>query len=383
MIMDKRNSVSHKRHTKIRAQAMVEFMLALPLLLLLIYGTIEVARLIFIFSSVANASRQAARYGSAAGEVDNIAYYQDCEGIRDVANQSAYITTFDEINITYDRGVNSDGTQIPISDIDPSPDADSCPIENETIRNGDRIIVQVKAQYQPIISIIPLEPLTIVSASARTFLISIPILGSALPTGFAAESPTPSRMPSPIPVSDTPTIVLIATSTRIPSSGGTPSNPIPTNAGPPTLAFTPSNTPLPTKSPTITPTPISCSGLTGISHGPLTFSENIMEMKINNKSGYTLSTAQIYVEWNHDRGHETGSNLTLHLRQVVLANQAWEGDVQTPSAYLPAYYPMIPPGESTIRFVFNQTYDLTDGTERIIINIGTPGCTNYPVDSRN
>ncbi len=383
MITDKMKTTSDRKYKFIRAQAMVEFMLTLPLLLLLIYGTIEVARLIFIFSSVANASRQAARYGSAAGEIDNIAYYQDCEGIRGVANQSAYITTFDEINITYDRGVNSDGTQIQISNINPSPDTDTCPIDDERIRNGDRIIVQVKAKYEPIISIIPLEPLTIVSASARTFLISIPILGSALPTGFAAESPTPSRMPTTIPVTNTPTVVLIPTSTNISSGGGTPSNPIPTNANPPTLAFTPSITPLPTKSPTVTPTPISCAGLTGVSHGPLTISDNMMEMKINNKSGYTLSTAQIYVEWNHDKGHQGSSNQTLHLRQIVFADQPWDGDIQTPSAYIPAYYPFIPPGESTISFIFNQTYDLTDGTERIIINIGTPGCTNYPVDSRN
>ena len=83
---------------KTRAQAMVEFMLALPLLLVLIYGTIEVARLIFIFSSVANASRQAARYGSTTGEVDNVAYYQNCEGIREVASESEYLIPFDEIN---------------------------------------------------------------------------------------------------------------------------------------------------------------------------------------------------------------------------------------------------------------------------------------------
>ncbi len=361
---------------------MVEFMLALPLLLLLIYGTIEVARLIFIFSSVANASRQAARYGSAAGEIDDVSYYQDCDGIREVANRSAYITTFEEINITYDRGVQQDGTQIPISDIDPSPDVDTCPIEGETIRNGDRIIVQVRAQYQPIISIIPIEPLTIVSASARTFLVSIPIFGSALPTGFAAESPTPSRMPSPV-TTHTPTVVLIPTNTNLPSSGNTPSNTIPTNVGPPTLTFTPSRTPRPTNPPTITPTPISCSGLTGVSHGPLVISDNIMEMKVINNSGYTLSTAQIYVEWNHDTGHQSGNDSTLHLRQIVFANQAWDGDIQTPSAYIPAYYPFIPPGESTIQLKFNQNYDLIDGTERIIINIGTPGCTSYPVDSRN
>ncbi|MBK8419236.1 MAG: pilus assembly protein, partial [Anaerolineales bacterium] len=37
--------ISKIRHKNFRAQAMVEFMLALPLLLVLIYGTIEVARL--------------------------------------------------------------------------------------------------------------------------------------------------------------------------------------------------------------------------------------------------------------------------------------------------------------------------------------------------
>ena len=89
------------------------------------------------------------------------------------------------------------------------------------------------------------------------------------------------------------------------------------------------------------------------------------------------------MEWNNDTGHHGGNNQTLHLKEVLFANQAWDGDIHAPSAYIPAYYPLIPQGESTIQFKFDQTYDLTDGTERIIINIGTPGCTNYPVDSRN
>lgn len=107
-----------------------------------------------------------------------------------------------------------------------------------------------------------------------------------------------------------------------------------------------------------------------------------MEMKIMNNSGYTLSTAQIYVEWNHDTGHEGGNDPTLHLKKILFANQAWDGDFHSPSTYIPGYFPLIPPGESTIQFLFNQTYDIIDGTERIIINIGNPGCTNYPVDSR-
>lgn len=377
---------SLKQHKKESAQATVEFMLALPILLMLLYGMIEVGRLIFIFSSVANASRQAARYGSASGEINNVTFYQDCDGIREVANQSAFIIIFDEINITYDRGLYPDGTQIPITGIDPDPSEDSCPIEQDTIRNGDRIIVQVSTTYEPILSVIPIEPMEIVSASARSFLISIPILGSALPTGFAAESSTPSRVPTVNTMTYTPTIALTSTFTHIPSSGNTNTPAVylsPTNTQPPTLTFTPSNTPLPTDTPSITPTSISCSGLTGVSHGPLTFKDNVMEMSINNQTGYTLTTAQIYLEWNHDTGHGSGGDLGLRLRQIMFAGQVWDGDIQTPSAYIPAYYPGIPLGESKIQFIFHQNYDLPDGTERIIVNIGTPGCTNYPVDSRN
>lgn len=379
---------------------MVEFMLALPLLIILIYGIIEVSRLTFIFASVANASRQAARYGAAGGETENGHYYQDCEGIRDVANRSAIIIDFDEINITYDRGITADGTQIQISDIDPSPDESTCPVEDNTIRNGDRIIVQVSASYEPILPLLPIDPFTVVSASARTFLISIPIAGSAMPLSFAAESATPSRVPSAtstlleipsataLPVSTNPPPTSIgggitpssgnATSTQFAPTGSANGSPLA-----PTLTFTPFRTPLPTSTPSITPTAISCNGITGISHGPLVIKDNLMEMRIDNRTGYTLNAAQIYVEWNHDGGHQAGNDAALHLRQILLAAQAWDGDIHSPSAYIPAFYPAIPPGESIIQFIFDQTYDLGDGTERIIVTLGTPGCVNYPIDSRH
>ncbi|WKZ38144.1 MAG: pilus assembly protein [Anaerolineales bacterium] len=379
------NTFFSRQQKKTRAQAMIEFMLTLPVLIVLIYGTIEVARLIFIFSSVANASRQAARYGAASGEIDDTHYYQDCEGIRDVANESAFIITFDEIKITYDRGIAPDGTQIPIGDIDPSPDMDTCPVDENIIRNGDRIIVQVSATYEPIIPILPIEPLKVVSASARTFLISVPIVGSALPFSFAAESPTPSKIPTSSSSIDTPTVTPFFTFTRVPpSGGGTPFGGVnPTSTIPPTLTFTPSRTPPASVTPSITPTPISCTGLTGVWHGPLFILDNVMEMEIINETGHVLSAAQVYVEWNHDTGHQSSNDRTLHLKQVVLASQTWNGDIHSPSAYIPAYYPFIPTGVSKVQFIFHQNYNLTDGTERIIITIGTPGCVNYPVDSRN
>jgi len=369
-----------KQPKKNRGQAIVEFMLALPVLLMLLYGVIEVGRLIFIFSSVANASRQAARYGSASGEIDNVAFYQDCEGIRAVANQSALIITFDEINITYDRGINPDGTSIPIEGIDPNPEEDSCPIENYTVRNGDRIIVLVSAAYEPILTIVPFEPLNIVSASARSFLISIPIVGNALPTGFAAETSTPSPAPTAITMTLTPSITPTSTATFIPTSVNMPKV-TPENTQPPTSTFTPTNTALPTYTPSATATLISCSGVTGVSHGPLVINDNVMQMSVSNNTGHTLTAAQIYLEWNHDTGHISVTDRSLRLRQIMFATQVWDGNIQAPSAYIPLYYPKIPTGDSIIQFIFHQNYDVTDGTERIIINIANPGCVNYPVDS--
>lgn len=368
---------------KSRGQAMVEFMLALPLLLLLIYGTLEVARLIFVFSSVANASRQAARYGAGAGEIDNVAFYQDCDSIREVAEGSAFIVEFDEINITYDRGVNQNGTQIPISeDINPNPEVDSCPVEDGLIRNGDRIIVQVEASYEPILSIIPIDPIKVVSANAKTFLISVPVVGSAMPQAFFAETATPSRTPTQIIFANTATI--IPTLTKPSSSGGGGGVPpkTPTSALP-VFTITPMNTAAPTKVPTITPTPISCTGLKGVSHGPLTLNGNFMEMEITNNTEHVLATAQIYIEWNHDTGHNDPNAPALHLKSIALDDQAVSIDIHAPSAYIDGFYPLIPTGESRILFMFDQSYDEPDGTERVIVTISTPGCVNYPVDSRD
>ncbi|MGE5251945.1 MAG: TadE family protein, partial [Bacteroidota bacterium] len=63
MIFKPRIPPTHKS----KAQAMVEFALALPILLLVVYGLLESGRLLFIYASVVTAARQAARYGSATG----------------------------------------------------------------------------------------------------------------------------------------------------------------------------------------------------------------------------------------------------------------------------------------------------------------------------
>src|ERR1044072_5481410 len=90
------------------AQAMVEFAIVLPLLLLLLYGLLETGRLLFIYSTIVTASRQAVRYGSATGDGINpgVARYRDCTGIRVAANRVDYLNAFSEYNvsISWDNG---------------------------------------------------------------------------------------------------------------------------------------------------------------------------------------------------------------------------------------------------------------------------------------
>jgi hypothetical protein len=108
----------HKTNTKkTKAQAMVEFALVLPILLLLLYGILEAGRLLFIYSTIVTASRQAVRYGSATGQgldytaqggPDNtgIPRYQDCFGIRLAAQRVDFLNAIqdDDIIIQYDNG---------------------------------------------------------------------------------------------------------------------------------------------------------------------------------------------------------------------------------------------------------------------------------------
>jgi hypothetical protein len=157
---------------------MVEFGLALPVLLTILYGLLETGRLAFIYASAVTAARQAARYGSTTGRnAGDIPYYRDCDGIRSAVQKVGFINRFEDsdIYITYDRGLDEDGDVIPIPSIDPSPTANTCTlIGDDKLRNGDRIKVQVSAQWSPIIAIVPSwQGFTITSSAERTFLVNI------------------------------------------------------------------------------------------------------------------------------------------------------------------------------------------------------------------
>jgi Flp pilus assembly protein TadG len=150
-----------------RAQAMVEFAIALPVLLLLLFGIMEVGRLILMYALVSNASRDAVRYASSVGIESAGAQYQRykyCAGIRAQAKASGFFLNLQdaEIVIAYDTGPS--GTSKGICDAASGEDADI------NAASGDRVTVTVSKTYTPLVTLLPIQPRTITSTSSRTIL---------------------------------------------------------------------------------------------------------------------------------------------------------------------------------------------------------------------
>ena len=162
--------IFNKFTQKPKAQGIVEFALTLPLLLILVFGIIEAGRLLFIYSAVLSSSREAARYGSAAGEITGyVPYYSDCNGIRAAAmriGRFAGVSSTD-VSISYDHGPGS-STNFAI-----------CPLgSNDHINLGDRITVQVVSTFKPLLPLVKFRPVPISAVTRRTIIKDVAIQGT-------------------------------------------------------------------------------------------------------------------------------------------------------------------------------------------------------------
>jgi Flp pilus assembly protein TadG len=170
------NSTNGKNsHSK--GQGMAEFGLALPILLLVIFGLLEVGRALFMYAAVTNASREAVRFATAYGVNEtNVLHIQNCAAIRNTARRVAFLMQLEDsdIVIEYDTGAD------PVTGIEPAP-FDTCDAVEGDATNGvdtgvalvcaDRVKVTVTYVYQPIVPIVPqITTQTFTSSSARTFL---------------------------------------------------------------------------------------------------------------------------------------------------------------------------------------------------------------------
>ncbi len=187
---------------KTKAQAIVEFALALPVLLLLLFGMMETGRLLFIYASTVSAARQAARYGSATGiSSSGKPYYQDCSGIEAAARRLGFLINFTNINIGFDSGVvdtNGNGIIEANETIDLNPVNPACGAFT-TAQNGHRIKVTVTAQWVPIVPLVPLQPFVITSSSERTILASVNIGVTGVAPTYVPTNGAPGLSISPSP----------------------------------------------------------------------------------------------------------------------------------------------------------------------------------------
>ena len=149
---------------KYRAQAMVEFAIALPVLLALLVGIMEVGRMVIMYTLVVNSSREAARYASAYGRTDSgYLRYKYCDGIKATANQTAYLAKLTSITIKYDQGPSDTTTNM------------SCTYSggedtSVTAGTGWRVTVTVTADYKPMVKLLPIKSQTFTAKSSRTIL---------------------------------------------------------------------------------------------------------------------------------------------------------------------------------------------------------------------
>lgn len=289
------------RNPRERAQGLVEFALVIPLLLLVILGVIEVGRLFVIYASVATASREAARYASAAGSSAPGAppYYADCAGIEAAARRVTVLAGLTSVDIRYDHGPGCGWT----STSDTFNQLPRCGwLTPDMLTLGDRVTVRVQAQYEPMMGFVPLPSFPITAQTSRSIVKDVAVLqsyaarpactapqsgGAGGPGGIIPPTPThtatvnpitPTRTSTPTVTetptvtatpTDTPTATMTRTPTQTPTETLTPTitpthtpgpSPTPTNSATPTPTDTATPTPTPThtSTPTPSPTPLPC-----------------------------------------------------------------------------------------------------------------------------
>lgn len=155
-----------KKNRNPRGQAFVEFALVLPILLVMVYGLFEVGRMIFIYTTVVSASREAARYAAAVGRNNaGIPRFQDCAGMRAAAQRVGIMAGIrdEDVVISHDSG-GGGGVVYCAGTIDPSfvPEPD----------NSSRVIVQVTGHFTPVVPLpfVPIGGFDITAVSRRTVI---------------------------------------------------------------------------------------------------------------------------------------------------------------------------------------------------------------------
>ena len=164
------------KNNRTKGQGIVEFALALPIVLVMVFGMVEFGRLLFFYVAINSAAREAARYGISIG--DGMVYngevterFYDCDGIRAAAKNIGHFAGVDDWNISvfYDHGPprwtddkNNDGWPL---DVNYNATCwwlrhwyiDHDYYEPTPVKYGDRVKIYISVTYTPLLSYLYLD----------------------------------------------------------------------------------------------------------------------------------------------------------------------------------------------------------------------------------
>lgn len=131
-----------------RGATLVEFALVAPLLFILLFGIVDLGRMVAAYSGVVSAAREAARYGSAAGISPNgVRHYVDCDGIREAGQTVSTLVDIPDASIVieYDSYVPA---------LDDFEVFGTCPVSSSAVTSEHRVRVTITADVPLITPIV-------------------------------------------------------------------------------------------------------------------------------------------------------------------------------------------------------------------------------------
>lgn len=95
--MERRSDEDNKKHNSLRAQALVEFALLLPILLVLILGAMDLGRVFYVKTILTNAAREGANYLSRYPKDAEVGYLKTWSAISTEGNNSGVTILRDDV----------------------------------------------------------------------------------------------------------------------------------------------------------------------------------------------------------------------------------------------------------------------------------------------
>jgi hypothetical protein len=132
-----------------RGQALIEFALTVPIFLMLVFGIIDLARLIFAYTQVIDAARQGVRYGIVEGLDQGNVQYLDCNGIDGAVRDTPGLVPGSDMGVTISY-LNLQDNSVPLAQCGGSPSGYPPEPSYNLIKDGAVLAVKVEGDITPI-----------------------------------------------------------------------------------------------------------------------------------------------------------------------------------------------------------------------------------------